>query len=97
RTSSDLRLNPHLHAVFLDGAFHEQDGEVVFEGLSHVKTSEVGGGARACGQAHREAPSPARPAARSSRTAPTQSARAILRASWPPRPSRARRHPAGPQ
>ncbi len=42
RTSSDLRLNPHLHAVFLDGAFHEQDGELLFEGLSHLKTSEVG-------------------------------------------------------
>jgi hypothetical protein len=22
RTSSDLRLNPHLHVVFLDGAYH---------------------------------------------------------------------------
>ena len=25
RTSSDLRLNAHLHEVFLDGAYHEQD------------------------------------------------------------------------
>ena len=32
RTSSDLRLNPHLHAVFLDGAFYEQEGELVFRG-----------------------------------------------------------------
>jgi len=24
--SSDLRLNPHLHAVFLDGAYHERHG-----------------------------------------------------------------------
>jgi hypothetical protein len=30
RTSSDLRLNPHLHAVFLDGAWHEQEGELFF-------------------------------------------------------------------
>ena len=26
RASSDLRLNPHLHGVFLDGAWHEQEG-----------------------------------------------------------------------
>ena len=42
RTSSDLRLNPHLHAVLLDGAWHEQGGALVFEGLGHLKTSEVG-------------------------------------------------------
>lgn len=27
RTSSDLRLNPHLHPAGLDGAWHEQSGE----------------------------------------------------------------------
>ncbi len=27
RTSSDLRLKPHLHVVFLDGAYHEHEGE----------------------------------------------------------------------
>jgi hypothetical protein len=42
RTSSDLRLNPHLHVVALDGAYHEEDGELVWEGLGHLKTSEVG-------------------------------------------------------
>ena len=42
RTSSDLRLNPHLHAVLLDGAWHEQEGELVFRGLGHLRTSEVG-------------------------------------------------------
>ena len=42
RTSSDLRLNPHSHAVFLDGAWHEQGGELAFEGLGHLKTGEVG-------------------------------------------------------
>ena len=31
-----------LHAVLLDGAWHEQGGELVFEGLGHLKTSEVG-------------------------------------------------------
>lgn len=42
RTSSDLRLNPHLHVVALDGAYHEGEGELVWEGLGHLKTSEVG-------------------------------------------------------
>jgi hypothetical protein len=38
-----LRLNPHLHLVALDGAWHEQGGELCWQGLSHLKTSEVGG------------------------------------------------------
>ena len=42
RTSSDLRLNPHLHLVVLDGAWHEDGGGLVWEGLSHLWTSEVG-------------------------------------------------------
>jgi len=42
RTSSDLRLNPHLHLVGLDGAWHEQGGELCWQGLGHLKTSEVG-------------------------------------------------------
>jgi hypothetical protein len=42
RTSSDLRLNPHLHVVALDGAWHEQGGELSWQGLSHLQTSEVG-------------------------------------------------------
>jgi hypothetical protein len=42
RTSSDLRCNPHLHAVFLDGTCHEREGEIVFRGLGHLRTSEVG-------------------------------------------------------
>jgi hypothetical protein len=42
RTLSDLRLAPHLHAVVLDGAWHEADAELRFEGLGHLKTSEVG-------------------------------------------------------
>jgi hypothetical protein len=42
RTSSDLRLNPHLHVVALDGAYHEEEGELFWEGLGHLKTSEVG-------------------------------------------------------
>jgi len=42
RTSSDLRLNPHLHTIALDGAWHEQGNELVFAGLGHLKTSEVG-------------------------------------------------------
>ena len=42
RVSSDLRLNPHLHGVFMDGAWHEQEGALVFRGLGHLRTSEVG-------------------------------------------------------
>jgi len=41
RTSADLRLNPHVHAVFLDGAWHAQDDDLVFSGLGHLRTSEV--------------------------------------------------------
>jgi hypothetical protein len=43
RTSSDLRLNPHLHTIVLDGAWHEgEDGELGWRGLGHLQTSEVG-------------------------------------------------------
>ena len=42
RTSSDLRLNPHLHLIVLDGAWHEDGGELAWEGLGHLRTSEVG-------------------------------------------------------
>ena len=42
RTSSDLRLNPHLHVIALDGAWREQDGELAWEGLGYLGTSEVG-------------------------------------------------------
>jgi hypothetical protein len=42
RTSSDLRLNPHLHAILPDGAWHEHGGELAWLGLGHLKTSEVG-------------------------------------------------------
>jgi hypothetical protein len=42
RTASDMRLNPHLHLVALDGVWHEQGGELSWQGLSHLQTSEVG-------------------------------------------------------
>ena len=42
RTSSDLRLNPHLHALFLDGAYHEAGGELAWVELPHLRTREVG-------------------------------------------------------
>lgn len=42
RTSSDLRLNPHLHLIALDGTWREQDGELAWEGFGHLRTSEVG-------------------------------------------------------
>jgi hypothetical protein len=40
--TSDLRLNPHLHLIVLDGAWHEDGGELVWDGLGHLRTSEVG-------------------------------------------------------
>jgi len=41
-TSSDLRLNPHLHVLFLDGVYREEGEAVVFEALPHLSTREVG-------------------------------------------------------
>jgi hypothetical protein len=62
RTSSDPRLNPHMHLVVLDGAWYEDGGELAWEGLSHLGTREVGEVLGAPGPAHREAPSPVRAA-----------------------------------
>ncbi|WP_437968663.1 transposase [Sorangium sp. So ce260] len=42
RTSGDMRLNPHLHVVFLDGAYHEDGTELVWNELGHLRTGEVG-------------------------------------------------------
>ncbi len=42
RTSSDMRLNPHLHAVVIDGAFVEREGQIVFEARGHLRTADVG-------------------------------------------------------
>lgn len=41
RTSSDLRVNPHLHVVFLNGAYHEDGAHLAWE-LGHLETSEIG-------------------------------------------------------
>lgn len=41
RTSSDMKLNPHVHAVFLDGHYVERAGELEFETRSRVSTSDV--------------------------------------------------------
>jgi len=41
RTSSDLRLNPHLHVVFLDGAYRERDGELVWRELPRLTSEDV--------------------------------------------------------
>jgi hypothetical protein len=35
-------LNPHLHLVALDGAYHEQAAELAWQALGHLKISEVG-------------------------------------------------------
>jgi hypothetical protein len=43
RTSPDLKLNPHLHAIVLDGAYRELDASTVgFNALPHLSTRDVG-------------------------------------------------------
>jgi hypothetical protein len=42
RTSSDLRLNPHLHVLFLDGSYHESEGQLEWHDLGSLTTAEVG-------------------------------------------------------
>ena len=41
RTSSDLKLNPHIHAVFLDGVYREKGGELEFLAHGHLSTRDV--------------------------------------------------------
>lgn len=41
RTSSDLRLDPLIHAGLLDGVFCENGDEVWFHGLPRLSTSDV--------------------------------------------------------
>ena len=43
RTSSDLRLNPHVHAVFLDGVYSDGGDRVTFHPLGRLSTAEVEG------------------------------------------------------
>jgi hypothetical protein len=57
RTSSDLRLNPHLHVVFLDGAYHELSDELAWPAARSPQDQGGGLRARADGAAHRETPS----------------------------------------
>jgi hypothetical protein len=42
RTSSDLKLHPHLHVLFLDGAYMEDESSVSFTPLPRLSTGEVG-------------------------------------------------------
>jgi hypothetical protein len=36
RTSSNLKLNPHVHAVFLDGAYRDKVDELDFRAVGHL-------------------------------------------------------------
>jgi hypothetical protein len=39
-----MKLNPHLHVVFLDGALREHgEHDADFHGLGHLQTREVAG------------------------------------------------------
>jgi hypothetical protein len=42
RTASTLRVNPHLHVVFLDGTYSECGETFEWRELGHIKTREVG-------------------------------------------------------
>jgi hypothetical protein len=42
RTASDLRVNPHLHVVFLDGVYCERGETLKWLELGHIRTGEVG-------------------------------------------------------
>lgn len=46
RTSSDLRLNPHLHVIFLDGSIANRLGTLIgalaWAELGHLQSREVG-------------------------------------------------------
>lgn len=42
RFGNCTRLNPHLHVVFLDGAYQEQDAQLAWQPLGHLQTREVG-------------------------------------------------------
>ena len=42
RTSSNLRLNPHLHAVFLDGVYREEGPSLAWDETGHLRTRDVG-------------------------------------------------------
>ncbi|HVZ36399.1 MAG TPA: transposase, partial [Polyangiaceae bacterium] len=42
RASSDLKLNPHLHVVFLDGVYvAAATGGLAFRSLPHLSTTDV--------------------------------------------------------
>jgi hypothetical protein len=41
RVNSDLRLNPHLHAILLDGVFVANNGSPVFHPLTHLDDSDL--------------------------------------------------------
>ena len=41
RTSSDLKLDPHVHAVFLDGTYRTRRDEPEYRSDSHLPTRYV--------------------------------------------------------
>ncbi|WP_437760942.1 transposase [Sorangium sp. So ce1389] len=57
-----MRLNLHLHVVFLDGAYHEDGTELVWNELGHLRAR-----GRSGHRARRRADAPLPPAARASR------------------------------
>jgi hypothetical protein len=41
RTSSDLKLNPPVHAVFLAGTYRDKGDELDFRAVGHLSTRDV--------------------------------------------------------
>ncbi|MBK6462439.1 MAG: transposase [Myxococcales bacterium] len=67
RTSSDLKLNPHVHAVFLDGAYRDKGEELrLSRGRAPVDAGR-GGGAGAYARPDGEVPSSSGPSPRGRR------------------------------
>ena len=60
RTSSDLKLHPHLHVLFLDGAYAESGVGRLLHGAATPLDPRGGRGPGARGGPHRQAPAPAR-------------------------------------
>ena len=54
RTSSDSKLNPHLHVAFRDGVFREDGEAVAFHALPHLRTREVADGSSGSANASRK-------------------------------------------
>ena len=96
RTSSDLRLNPHLHVVALDGAWHEQGGELPGKGSGTCRRARSARCSRAPSGAWRGTFAGA-VCSGSTRTTPSRTSRATPRGNLAASAVSGQTPPAGPQ